>query len=120
VRAREGGFDYLLDQWALTVRLVEKGYPRLFDEYLADLDTRQMIDELATYASDEEWADVEAVLPLLDERFLKATRRVECCVWGEHNAAKYGWRVDREWWYYRLPTDVSRVLDPEYWPESSA
>ena len=113
---REGGFDFLVEHWRLTGTLLQKGYPRLFDEYLNDLDTRQIIDDLATYASDEEWADVEAVLPSLDERFAGLTRRVDYCVWGEHNAVKHGWRPDRNWWYYRLPMDASRVLDPERWP----
>ena len=77
---RDGGFDYLLDCWAKTVAEVETGYRGLFDEYLNDMDARKIIDELATYASDDEWAQVEALLPHLDERFCAATRPVEVCI----------------------------------------
>jgi hypothetical protein len=112
----EGGFDYLLNRWARTVTAVEGGYRSLYDEFLNDMDARRIIDALATYADDDEWAGVEAVLPSLDARFLAATRPVETCVWGERNVAKYGYRPDRDWWYYRVPQDLSRVTDRGRWP----
>src|SRR5437763_4377769 len=104
-RVREGGFGYLLDRWTKIVGEIEAGYRGLFDEYLNDMDARKIIDELATYASDEEWSEVEALLPSLDDRFLAATRPVEHCIWGERNATKHGYRADRDWWYFRVPTN---------------
>jgi len=115
-RVREGGFGYLLEGWKHTVVEVEDGYRSLFDEYLNDMDGRKIIDELATHASDEEWAEVEAMLPSLDARFHAATRPVEVCILGEHNAAKHGYRMDRDWWYFRVPTNLGRVGDPGRWP----
>jgi hypothetical protein len=115
-RVCEGGFDYLLDRWTKIVAAVEEGHSLYFDEYLNDMDARKIIDELGTVASDGEWAAVEAVLPSLDARFLSATRPVDTCIWGERNVAKYGHRPDRDWWYYRVPLDLSRVGDRERWP----
>lgn len=115
-RVREGGFDYLLDRWAKIVAEVEAGYRGLFDEYLNDMDVRRIVDELGTYASDDEWAAVDAALPSLDTRFLAATRLVDTCIWGERNRAKYNYRLDRDWWYYRVPTDLSGVGDRDRWP----
>lgn len=88
-RVREGGFGYLLDRWTKIVGEIEAGYRGLFDEYLNDMDSRQIIDELATYASDDEWGEVEARLPSLDDRFHQVTRPIEACIWGEQNAAKW-------------------------------
>ena len=115
-RVCEGGFDYLLDRWTKIVADVEAGYRLYFDEYLNDMDARSIIDELGTYASDDEWAAVEAALPSLDARFLAATRPIEICIWGERNVAKHGYRPDRDWWYYRVPLDLSRVRDRGRWP----
>lgn len=110
-RVREGGFGYLLDRWTKIVAEIEAGYDGLFDEFLNDMDARKIIDELATHASDEEWDLVDAVLPSLDARFFAATRPVETCIWGERNLTKYHYRTDHDWWYYRVPVDLSRVCD---------
>jgi hypothetical protein len=115
-RVCEAGFGYLLDCWTKIVAEVEAGYRGLFDEYLNDVDARRIIDELASYASDAEWAEVEASLPSLDGRFHAATRPVEVCIWGEHNAAKHGYRADRDWWYFRVPTNLEHVGDRGRWP----
>jgi hypothetical protein len=113
---REGGFGYLLDRWTKIVAEIETGYRGLFDEYLDDMDARRIIDELATHASEEEWAEVEAMLPSLDARFHAVTRPVEVCIWGEHNAAKHGYRADRDWWYFRVPSNLERARDRGRWP----
>jgi len=113
---RERGFPYLLEGWADTVGAIEAGYAALFDEYLNDVDGRRIIDELATHATDAEWAAVESALPALDSRFVAATRPVPSCVWGDWNAAKYGYSPARDCWYYRLPVNLSRVKDRERWP----
>jgi hypothetical protein len=115
-RVCECGFGYLLDRWVKIVAEVETGYRGLFDEYLNDMDARKIIDELATYASDDEWEAVDAALPSLDARFLAASRPVDVCIWGERNVAKHGYRPDRDWWYYRVPVDLSRVGDRGRWP----
>ena len=115
-RVREGGFGYLVDRWTKVVADVETAYRGIFDEYLNDMDARKIIEELATYATDNEWAQVEAVLPSLDDRFHAATRPVEVCIWGELNAAKHGYRADRDWWYFRVPTNLERVGDRGRWP----
>jgi hypothetical protein len=113
---REGGFDYLLDRWTKIVARVETGYRGLFHEYLNDADARKIIDELATYASEDEWGRVEAVLPSLDARFHAATRPVDPCIRGEHNAAKYCYRADRDWWYFGVPVNLEHVADRGRWP----
>jgi len=88
---------------------VEEGYNGIFEEYLNDMDARRITNELLPIASDEERARAEAVVPGLDERFFKVTVPVDSCIWGGKIAANYGYRPDRDWWYYRLPIDVSRA-----------
>jgi hypothetical protein len=104
---RDGGIDYLLRRWTRIVAHVEEGYHGIFEEYLNDMDARRIMSELLPIASDEERARAEAVVPELDERFFKVTVPVDSCIWGPQREADYGYRPDHDWWYYRLPIDVS-------------
>ena len=113
---RDRGFPYLLERWAETVSAIETGYHLLFDEYLNDVDSRKIIDELSTHASCAEWAMMKVTLPGLDARFLAATQSVSSCIWSDHNAARYGYSPVRDWWYYRLPANLTHVADRERWP----
>jgi hypothetical protein len=116
----EGGVDRLLRSWSFTVAEIEKGYALTFDDYLNDMDARSIINELLPIATEGERAKVEACIPALDNRFRLATRLVEGCIWGRKNAAKYNWLPDRDWWYYRVPTNLSRVGDdPKSWAPSA-
>ena len=112
---RDGGLDYLLRRWDRIVAHVDEGYHGLFVEYLNDMDARRILNELLPIASAEERAGFERLVPPLDDRFLRATRPVDFCIWGKETAAKCGYRHDRDWWYYRVPTNLSRVSDREEW-----
>jgi len=106
---RDGGIDYLLRRWTRIVAHVEEGYHGIFEEYVNDMDARRIMSELLPIASDEERARAEAVVPSLDGRFFKVTVSVDSCIWGAEAEANHGYRRDHDWWYYRLPIDVSRA-----------
>ena len=114
---REGGFDHLLRRWTRTVAHIDEGYRGLLVEYQNDMDARRLVNELLPLASDEERAEIEALLPSLDTRFLTATRAVDSCIYGQENAAKFDYSPDHDWWYYRIPTNLNRVEDRDEWPE---
>lgn len=117
-RVRTGGLDYLVDGWRLTVAAVIEGYSCLFDEYLNDMDSRRIIDELKPLADDRERRMLVAFLPALDEAFFKSTYSTDSCIWGADVATRCGYRPDQDWCYYRVPKNLSRVEDPERWPRS--
>jgi len=119
-RVCEGGLDYLVARWQKDVAEICAGYSALFDEYLDDMDGRKIIAELLPLASDSERAQVAALLPTLDAQFFEATRPTDSCIWGEHNAAKYGFHPDQDWWYYRVPANLGRVEDPGQWPHPAS
>jgi hypothetical protein len=112
----EGGLDYPMRRWRDIVAAVEAGYRLTFYEFLNDLDARRIIDELATHASDDEWADIEVALPSLDERFMKATQPVNASLYGATDEQKSEYRPDRNWYYFRVPADLSHVRDRIKWP----
>jgi hypothetical protein len=117
-RVRDGGLDYLLHGWQLTVSDVVEGYTGLFDEYLNDMDGRRIIDELLPLEDATELRKVEASLPALDDGFIKATLPTSSCIWSEDVAQKHKYQPGRDWWYYRIPSNLGRVEDPDAWPRA--
>jgi hypothetical protein len=117
---REGGLDYLLEGWRMTVSEVVEGYTGLFDEYLNEMDGRKIIDELLPLADVKERETVEAFLPSLDDRFIQATLPTDSFIWGENVAQKHDYQPGRDWWYYRIPSNLDHVEDIDAWPKQAA
>jgi hypothetical protein len=116
VRVCEDGFEYLLQGWESTVSEVETGYRALFDEYLNDVDGRDIINRLLPLAEDKERAMVESRLPEIDSRFIEATVPTGTCIWGVEAAARDGLDQQQHWWYFRVPGKLDLVEDRENWP----
>lgn len=110
------GLDYLLETWKRTVNEISEGYRGLFDEFLNDMDGRQIISELMPFATEEERTRMLEPLASLDDSFLKGTRAVNVCIWGENQAAKHGYDLHQNWWYYRIPVNLDSVEDKDAWP----
>jgi hypothetical protein len=83
------------------------GYPGdMLEEYLNDMDGRRIIHEVWPLASAEQVAFYQSRLEEADKRFYAATVPAEACIWGETNEAKYGYRPDVDWRYYRVPEGI--------------
>ena len=104
----------------MTVQEVVGGYTASFDEYLNDIDGRRIIDELLPLADATERAMVEASLPALDGSFIKATLPTSSCIWGEDVAQEHKYQPGRDWWYYRIPSNLDHVEDIDAWPKQAA
>jgi hypothetical protein len=102
----EGGLDYLIPRWEKTVRSIKSGYTLTVDEYLNDMDTRRIIDEVWPLASDEQVEQYRNRLQVVDQEYFTFTIPVQSCIWGSKNAAKYGYSPDHHWWYYHIPTNT--------------
>lgn len=113
------GLDYLVETWKRTVDEVLEGYRGLFDEFLNDMDGRQIISELMQLGSEEEGTRVLEPLASLDQSFFKVTQAIDVCIWGENQAAKHGYDPQQNWWYYRVPENLDSVEDRDAWPRKS-
>jgi len=102
----EGGLAGLLARWGATVDELGAGYRWTFDDYLNDVDARQILDEALERADDEERAAYGAALALLDERADAWLGQPAQCLWGEGAARANGWTPEREWWYFRWPAEL--------------
>lgn len=98
----KGGLDGLLDHWDSLVQAVEEGYDLTFDDYLNDMDLRDVLQGALEVASLDDRKKAERKLESLDGRFRDLT--VECApVWGERVARENGHDPTEHWWYFRRP-----------------
>lgn len=93
----EGGLEGLVASWEAIAAQVEAGYPLTLDDYLNDLDVRQII-EVVLRSMPEPDGPLVNRLRHADARMLSGTVPASRCVWGEG-----GWTRRRNWWYYIVP-----------------
>ena len=98
----EGGLDYLVASWAKTAADAESGERWCEDEWLNDLDGREILQDLFDHVPESRHA-LDAV-EAADSRFAASTTPTDECRWGDDNAARHGWTRERSWWYWRRPS----------------
>jgi hypothetical protein len=105
-----GGLRGLTESWEEVVRSVEKGYSQGLDDYLNDMDSRQLIEEGLHIAPARE-----------KETFLKQIRQADAkmqwlvkpsgrCLWGDETARREGWTAEKNWWYFSIPIHPGEEL----------
>jgi hypothetical protein len=99
----QGGLEVLLAGWERTVAAVEAGYPGDYEDYLGDLDGRQLLAQALERVTREQAEVISARLRALDERMRAATTPVTRCLWGMIVADEEGWSPEDNWWYYARP-----------------
>ena len=105
-----GGLQSLLKRWEKTVAAVTAGYTLGSDDYLNDMDGRQLIHEALQVATDAQKSRISATLARIDADFLAASEPAAHCIWGPKAAAENRWTKDQNWWYFRLP----RLATPDF------
>lgn len=93
----------LVEQWEKTAEAVETGYSLGLDDYLNDMDSRQLIEEALEFASEIETLQVKARLAAADKRMRAALKPRPSCLWGEGIGRYHDWSPDRNWWYFSVP-----------------
>lgn len=108
----KGGLDGLLEHWDSLVQAVEEGYDLTFDDYLNDMDLRDVLQGALEVASTDEKKKAEDRLGSLDERFKDLS--VECApIWGEKVARENGHDPVEHWWYFRRPRKPAPDFEEE-------
>ena len=103
------GLAGLLDQWNGIVSAVERRRDGSLDEWLNDMDLRDILAGAVAAAAPRERRDSALVLDDADARF--HVRTVPCpCLWGEVIAETNSWRHEWQWWYFRRPTEPGPLL----------
>ena len=103
----------LIDQWAEFTADLAKGYSFDLDNWLNDVDVRELIVEALPMFSREEMGDHALKLDQADQAFQAATRDFKKCVWGKGTARKEKWTAQKNWWYFRTPMSSNPQLEDE-------
>jgi hypothetical protein len=99
-----GGLEALVAQWESVADALDRGYPLdTLDDYLNDMDARQLIDD-AIRAVPGAGDALRGRLETADRRVRALVTPRERCLWGDRIATSHGWTSAREWWYFTRPT----------------
>lgn len=108
-----GGLPGLVESWERTASDVEAGYRLGLDDYLNDMDGRQLLEDAWGAASDLERTRVRGRLEDADRRARAALVPTERCLWGADVARYHGWNAEQQWWYFMRPRAAGAALEEE-------
>jgi len=106
----EGGLEGLIAAWKRVADHVADGYSLGLDDYLNDLDGRQLLEEALAHATDEERASAMPRIRRTDERMKSLVVPTLECLWGDKVAEQEGWSPESHWWYFSLPRAPGELL----------
>ena len=103
------GLTGLLEQWVGIVGATERGRDASLDEWLNDMDLRDILAGALAAAPPRDRRTASQRLDDADTRFHTVT--VPCpCLWGDEIAHTNAWRSEWQWWYFRRPTHPGPML----------
>lgn len=107
------GLRGLVENWERVVDLVVAGYPLGLDDYLNDMDGRQLLQNALDLAPDEVR---DAFLPRVrdaDGRIRLNLGPAGRCLWGNIVAQDEQWIEEVNWWYFEKPRNPGPQLKQE-------
>jgi len=108
-----GGLAGLVESWEKTVAEIEGGYKLGVDDYLNDLDGRQLLEDAWGAANDAQRSRLKSRLKAADDRARAALIATERCLWGADVARYHGWNAAAQWWYFMRPRSAGEDLERE-------
>jgi hypothetical protein len=107
------GLQGLVENWERVVRLVVTGYPHSLDDYLNDIDCRQLLENALELAPVDVRAMLTARITEADRMIRPALTQAARCLWGGIAADNEGWTAEKNWWYFSVPTSPGPRLAQE-------
>jgi hypothetical protein len=106
------GLEGIVTRWEQAAREAERErYPFGIEDWLNELDGRQLAHELVDAVPAALGASLAARLEEADARMRAATQEWPECLWGGALAKRMGWKPRREWWYWRRPHAVNEDFE---------
>jgi hypothetical protein len=104
----EDGLEGAIDRWDALARSA-RDYDLTLDDWLNDMDLRDVIEGSMQAADEPERESVAKLLAKADARMKKATVETGS-IWGKANAEKYQYDPVRTWWYFRRPRHPGEMM----------
>ncbi len=105
-----GGLKGLVENWESVVECVVEGYSLGLDDYLNDMDGRQLLEEALAVAPAREKGMYADRLRRADALMKKAAVPAGRCLWGDEVAETEGWSSRKNWWYFMKPLEAGLEL----------
>jgi hypothetical protein len=112
----ENGLSGLVESWESLVNAVEAGYALGLDDYLNELDARQLLAEALAVAAPAAGAKLAQRIQRADEQMQTLVEPTDVCLWGAEVADAEGWTAQDNWWYFSRPLQG----EPEFLAEITA
>ena len=108
-----GGFVGLVAHWEKVVAAVSEGYHLGLDDFLNDLDARQLLEEALSVALPDEIQQQLARIQAADAKVKSLLLPADECLWGDEVAEEEGWTREQNWWYFGVPRQAGAALQEE-------
>ncbi len=97
------GLRGLVENWERVVAQVMEGYNQSLDDYLNEMDGRQLLENALELAPEEIRDAFLSRVRDADMRIRLNLVRAGRCLWGQIVAEDEQWTEERNWWYYEHP-----------------
>ncbi|HZK78736.1 MAG TPA: hypothetical protein VFC35_07500 [Gemmatimonadaceae bacterium] len=104
----EGGLEAAVDRWD-SISRTAKNYDFTLDDWLNDMDLRDIIAGAMGAAEPAEREAVSERLKKADDRLKKATVKT-VSIWGDGMAGDMAPDPAKAWWYFRRPSDPGEMM----------
>ncbi len=111
-RTVEGGIIGLVEDWEAVVAAVAGGYKLGLDDWLNDMDVRQILHDALAVAGKDTPKKLVTRVNAADEQLKGLVVPAGRCLWGDALAKRNGWTLERNWWYFTRPREAApRLLE---------
>lgn len=107
------GLAGLIETWETIVTEISHGYDLTMEDYLNDMDTRQLIQEVAPLATTPAQKSLVKKLNRIDAIMRTLIEPTMTSLWGDAVAAEHGWLPEHHWWYFHRPKNAGPELREE-------
>lgn len=97
------GLRGLVENWERIADMVTAGYSLTLEDYLNDMDGRQLLQNGLGVAPPELRDAFLDRVRAADERMKALVIPAGRCLWGAIVASEEGWKEDTHWWYFTRP-----------------
>lgn len=109
----KGGLQGLVEMWETVVTEVSHGYDLTFDDYLNDMDIRQILEEVTPLAATPAHKSLIKKLARIDAIMRTLVEPTQHALWGKTAAQERGWTSAKNWWYFSKPKKTGPDLRDE-------
>jgi hypothetical protein len=103
------GLSGLIERWDKTTTSIERGYDGLLDEYLNDMDLRDILEDALDVVALPDDSPIRRRVAIADARVKRAT--VACGpIWGRDVAESEAMDPAVQWWYFIRPAEPNDDL----------